>query len=404
VFPERVVRTHRVEPGECERRLLACMSRVFREVSLLPFMQSSLGQALMSSPEALETQIGRMAERDSDFRDFATEVRQILQVDPARAKLRGLGELIKQLAEARPTDWRLVVFTSRIETQNAIGRYLKALGVPHGFIAGGKGHANQQAIRAFQRTPPGIRVIVSTDAGAEGVNLQVANVLVNFDLPWNPMVLEQRIGRIQRLGTSHAQVHILNLVLAGSVEERVVARLSAKLQTISESIGDIEGILESAGGDLEEDNSYEGMISKLVVESLKGVDVEASTRSKERSIEEAKRVYEQEQRTVEDTLGDLTGLHRTGPSVPDITPITPSMPPEDFVLSALRADGAETTNIGQDLWAINLVGHNEFKAAFTEEAAEAATPTEMWFAANAPRLYVPGRRDFERLAQTWVGR
>jgi helicase-like protein len=58
----------------------------------------------------------------------------------------------------------------------------------------------------FWKNPPDCHVIVSTEAGSEGVDLQVANVLVNYDLPWNPMIVEQRIGRIQRLASEHASV------------------------------------------------------------------------------------------------------------------------------------------------------------------------------------------------------
>ena len=103
----------------------------------------------------------------------------------------------------------------------------------------------------FRTNPPGISVIVSTDAGAEGVNLQSGNVLVNYDLPWNPMVLEQRIGRIQRLASRHENVAVINLVIADSVEERVVGRLLEKLQAVAETIGEPSGPLEplTAGRD-----------------------------------------------------------------------------------------------------------------------------------------------------------
>jgi SNF2 family DNA or RNA helicase len=74
---------------------------------------------------------------------------------------------------------------------------------------------------------------VSTEAGSEGVNLQAANVLVNFDLPWNPMIVEQRIGRIQRLASEHASVCICNMILRGTFEEYIVGRLMEKLQLAS---------------------------------------------------------------------------------------------------------------------------------------------------------------------------
>ena len=96
-------------------------------------------------------------------------------------------------------------------------------------------------------------MIVSTEAGSEGVNLQVANVLVNYDLPWNPMIVEQRIGRIQRLASEHASVSILNIILRGTFEEYIVGRLMEKLQMASHAIGDIEALLEASGIDDDEE-------------------------------------------------------------------------------------------------------------------------------------------------------
>jgi hypothetical protein len=88
------------------------------------------------------------------------------------------------------------------------------------------------------------------DAGiAPDPDRQVANVLVNYDLSWNPMIVEQRIGRIQRLASEHAKVSILNLILRGTFEEYIVGRLMEKLQMASHAIGDIEALLEAAGID-----------------------------------------------------------------------------------------------------------------------------------------------------------
>ena len=95
-------------------------------------------------------------------------------------------------------------------------------------------------------------MIVSTEAGSEGVNLQVANVLVNYDLPWNPMIVEQRIGRIQRLASEHASVSILNIILKDTFEEYIVGRLMEKLQMAAHAIGDIEALLEASGIDDED--------------------------------------------------------------------------------------------------------------------------------------------------------
>lgn len=89
-----------------------------------------------------------------------------------------------------------------------------------------------------------LRLILGTDAAAEGLNLQRLGTLVNFDLPWNPSHLEQRKGRIQRIGQIRDSVEIYNLRYAGSVEDRVRALLSRRLQEISALFGQIPDVLE----------------------------------------------------------------------------------------------------------------------------------------------------------------
>lgn len=80
------------------------------------------------------------------------------------------------------------------------------------------------------------RILISTDAGGEGLNLQFCHVIVNYDMPWNPMRMEQRIGRVDRIGQPHV-VRALNLVLEDTVEHRVRDVLETKLQVILEEFG-----------------------------------------------------------------------------------------------------------------------------------------------------------------------
>ncbi len=82
-----------------------------------------------------------------------------------------------------------------------------------------------------------IDVLVCTDAAAEGLNLQTADLLINFDLPWNPMKVEQRIGRIDRIGQKHQEIYVLNLFYTGSVEEIVYGRLLQRLVQAGQVVG-----------------------------------------------------------------------------------------------------------------------------------------------------------------------
>lgn len=89
-----------------------------------------------------------------------------------------------------------------------------------------------------------IRLLLGTDAASEGLNLQRLSRLINLDLPWNPTRLEQRKGRIQRIGQRHSAVHLFNLRYRDSVEDRVHARLSERLSDIRTLFGQIPDVLE----------------------------------------------------------------------------------------------------------------------------------------------------------------
>ncbi len=184
-------------------------------------------------------------------------------------------------------------------------------------------------------------MIVSTEAGAEGVNLQAANVLVNFDLPWNPMVVEQRIGRIQRLASEHANVCIFNIVLRGTFEEYIVGRLMEKLQLASHAIGDIEALLEASGMGEQEENGADGfeeMIRKLVIASLAGKDVETATKKAEKSIAEAKVELEREEKNIDAMLGGMDDGAGEIP-FPRLPEVIHSMEAHQFIPAALNAVG-----------------------------------------------------------------
>ena len=90
---------------------------------------------------------------------------------------------------------------------------------------------------------PGIRVLLSSEVGSEGLDLQFASVVVNYDLPWNPMVVEQRIGRIDRIGQAAPRIVILNLVAVDTIEDRILMRLYDRIGMFKESIGEIDPIL-----------------------------------------------------------------------------------------------------------------------------------------------------------------
>jgi len=153
----------------------------------------------------------------------------------AQKLLDGLGTLWRQ----DPTE-KIVVFATYLGTVDLIAREIDQTFPGQGVVVlrGGDHGAKVAAERRF-RQKDGPRVMVCTAAGREGINLQFAHILFNFDLPWNPMDVEQRIGRIHRYGQNHtAQVY--NLVLSDTIEGRIFMLLDEKLTEIARTVGKVD--------------------------------------------------------------------------------------------------------------------------------------------------------------------
>ncbi|MBY4833607.1 DEAD/DEAH box helicase family protein [Burkholderia dolosa] len=151
------------------------------------------------------------------------------------AKAEALLELIYKLQqEENDPALKVLVFTEFVPTQAMLASFLESRGFSVALLNGSMDlDARTNAQQAFSRD---MRVLISTDAGGEGLNLQFCHVIVNFDMPWNPMRLEQRIGRVDRIGQRHV-VRAINFVLEDTVEHRVRQVLEEKLAIIAEEFG-----------------------------------------------------------------------------------------------------------------------------------------------------------------------
>jgi hypothetical protein len=124
-------------------------------------------------------------------------------------------------------DAKAVVFSQWTRTHDIVIRRLEDRGIGYVSFHGGVPSERRPALVERFRTDSDCRVFLSTDAGAAGLNLQHASTLVNMDLPWNPALLEQRIGRIHRMGQKHP-VQIVNFVAKGTIEEGMLSVLAFK--------------------------------------------------------------------------------------------------------------------------------------------------------------------------------
>ena len=158
---------------------------------------------------------------------------------------------------------KIIIFSEHRDTLNYLQRKIAGvLGKPDAIVTihGGTHRDERRKRQALFRSDPEVRVLVATDAAGEGVNLQNANLMVNYDLPWNPNRLEQRFGRIHRIGQQEV-CHLWNLVAKETREGDVYHRLLKKLETINEALkGRVFDIL----GEVFEEKSLKDLLLEAI--------------------------------------------------------------------------------------------------------------------------------------------
>jgi superfamily II DNA or RNA helicase len=147
-------------------------------------------------------------------------------------------------------DEKIIVFSSYRGTLDYLEERLGESGVATVKMHGSSRQNRDQLLREFAGSK-GRCVLLTSEVGGEGLDLQFCRILFNFDLPWNPMRVEQRIGRIDRIGQRSPSVEIASLICEGSIEERIYQRLYQRLQIIEQSLGGFEAILGERVRELE---------------------------------------------------------------------------------------------------------------------------------------------------------
>lgn len=150
-------------------------------------------------------------------------------------KLKKLLEIVEEIRKREnDPDLKFIIFTEFRATQDAICSYLERYGFSSAIIHGGLGREQKaEQVKMFRQQR---QFLVSTDAGGEGINLQFCYCVINFDLPWNPARLEQRIGRVDRIGQDH-NVLVFNMHHSGTIEDHVRSILEDKLERIKSQYG-----------------------------------------------------------------------------------------------------------------------------------------------------------------------
>lgn len=177
----------------------------------------------------------------SDIPDEIRKVRELISHAPdgTDRRFETLIRAISDLTRGNPGE-RFVIFTQYRDTLEFLAEELGRI-FGHQFIATIKGGPLEDKIAAMESfwKEGEARFLICTSAGGEGINLQIGRILFNYDLPWNPMAVEQRIGRIHRYGQLET-VQVYNLLAEDTVEERIYDLLDHKLREIAQSIGKVD--------------------------------------------------------------------------------------------------------------------------------------------------------------------
>ena len=167
-------------------------------------------------------------------------------------------QMLKMLIRDNPNE-KIVIFSFFRGTVEYLYRQLVRAGIRCTAIMGGLKDSDKTE-RLMDFRDKNINVLVSTEVGSEGIDLQFAKYEINYDLPWNPMRLEQRIGRLDRIGQESPNIYIFTAFCKDTIEDRILSRLYDRIQVFKDSIGDLEEILGEVIQSLELDvflNHYE---------------------------------------------------------------------------------------------------------------------------------------------------
>ncbi len=240
-LPQRLAETVRVAAAEQEQSLYDdIMARVRAEGRQAPpsrrLALRALAQLAGSSPAAVAPTLARLG-----WDDLAQRAVSVTTTEKVRV-------LLALLRRHLGAGEKVVAFTAYRQTLALLERSLHDSGIPTAVYHGALSRADKErAVTAFRDEVP---VLLTTEAAGEGRNLQFCHVMVNVDLPWNPMRIEQRLGRLHRIGQT-CDVVLTNLVGCGTIEEHILTVLESKINLFELVVGELDMILGRVSDDFD---------------------------------------------------------------------------------------------------------------------------------------------------------
>ncbi len=260
-FPKRNVETLPFDLTENERDLYDSVSEFVHKIAwsdgedlfkrwhfTLLTLQREIGSSSFAALRTLENIKDKPVY--SDYGRDLSELHRMAAKVKENAKLEGLLDILSRLDE------RVIVFTQFKTTLDYLTKELIRRGIRVSCFYGDLTPSEKEA--AIDRFRRGVKVLLSTEAGGEGRNLQFCRVVVNYDLPWNPMRIEQRIGRVHRLGQER-DIDVFNFTAGRTVEAYVLDILQKKLNMFELVVGEMDMIL----GNLTDTRSFEEKVFQI---------------------------------------------------------------------------------------------------------------------------------------------
>ena len=267
-FTDRIPQTYLLDASDIEVELYDRATEFVRNLwvkekegkrFILPLMtlQRQICSSSAATRSAIQKKIGQFPESKLELEEILALTDQI-KVD---SKMKCLENIIK-----KNPDSKHLIFTEFTGTQDYIFDSLEDSGIQTVKFNGSMSTSQRDAaVSNFKRD---IQVLVSTEAGGEGQNFQFCSNVINYDLPWNPMKVEQRVGRVHRIGQEE-DVHIHNLAIVGTIEEYILKLLFDKINLFKMTIGDLDLLFEDDGFDKMPSEIFESYMSAMSKNDLK---------------------------------------------------------------------------------------------------------------------------------------
>ena len=287
-LPPRFARTVRLTPTPAE-------ANFYRAISAFVTSRASahdtrggdkmtwrkLLEAAGSSPVAALRMLERLKERHGNGLG-----RQITELLDLGRKIRQSAKAQKVVELLKATPAQKLLFVNYLDSLGYLEQVLTEHRIPHVVYHGGLTPAQKQA--ALQTFQDGCPVLLATGTGGEGHNLQFCHVMLNYDLPWNPMEIEQRIGRLHRIG-QEKEVQVYNFCIGGSIEDQILEVLDKKINMFELVVGEIDMIL----GRLQGEEEFSDLVYDLWVQHPEEEERRQAFESLARRLKQARAAHEQ---------------------------------------------------------------------------------------------------------------